>query len=81
MDWQGKNLQHQKFKGVIILQYPKPIMSLTELTELGFSRNYLNQMAHRRNQKCCTRVSDKGKSKFLFDVEKLEKERERMLSR
>lgn len=63
------------------IDYPKPIMSLTELTLMGFSRTYLNQMAHMEGQRCCTRLSRKDKSKIMFDTTKFEKERERMLVR
>jgi len=63
------------------MEYPKPIMSLTELSLMGFSRTYLNQMAHMEGQRCCTRMSEKNKSKIIFDTARFEKERERMLVR
>jgi hypothetical protein len=63
------------------MQYPKPIMSVTELTELGFTRNYLYQMSRRKGQKYCTKVSNNGKSKLIFDTDKFEKERQLMLTR
>lgn len=63
------------------MQYPKPIMSLTELTALGFSRDYLYNMAHRRGQKYCTRKTDKKRSHLMFDTELFEKERMKMVAR
>ena len=61
--------------------YPKSFMTLTELAEMGLPRDYLNQMAHRKNQNYCTRMTNKKKSKFLFDTKKFEDARERMLVR
>ncbi len=63
------------------MEYPKPIMSTSELMKLGFSKLYLNEMAHRKNQNYCTRTSSKPNAKLLFDTARLEKERERMLVR
>lgn len=63
------------------MQYPKPIMTIQELKELGFTDGYLRQMAHRRGQKYATRQSQSKKSTILFDTEKFEKERQKMLTR
>lgn len=57
------------------MQYPKPIMSITELTEMGFSRDYLYNMVRRNGQKFCTRKSNKRRSHFMIDTELFEKER------
>ncbi len=60
------------------MKYPKPIMSLSELEKLGFRRDYLYQMAHRRNQKYATRTSDKKRAKIMFDTDRFERERMKM---
>lgn len=52
-------------------EYPKKYMSITELTEYGFSRAMLNQYAHA--QGCpCVRTSNKPKSKIKFDMSKFD---------
>lgn len=56
-------------------------MSLTELEGMGFGRDYLYEMAHRRGQTYCTRTSDKRKAKFLFDTAAFEKERMKLLAK
>lgn len=63
------------------MQYPKPIMTTSELRKMNFSKEYLLYMAHRRGQTYCTRTSDKPNAKLLFDTEKFEKERQKMLTR
>lgn len=63
------------------MEYPKPIMSTTELMKLGFSRTYLSEMAHRKNQNYCTRTSPKPKAKMMFDTARFEREREKMINR
>ena len=61
------------------MEYPNPIMSITELEEMGFTRSYLKEMAHRRGQKYAT--YSVGRGKFFFDTRRFEKEREKMLVR
>lgn len=63
------------------MKYPKPVMSLSELESMGFKREYLYQMAHRRGQNYCTRTSNKRKAKIMFDTEIFEKERLKLLVR
>lgn len=62
------------------MQYPKPTMSITELKKLGFSKDFLYRMAHRKGQTYCTRMAGKN-TKLIFDTEKFEKERQKLLAR
>ena len=56
------------------MTYPKPLMSITEMTKLGYSRDYLNRIAHHKlAYKYVRRTSNKKKAKIKFDVEVLEK--------
>lgn len=59
------------------MTYPKPIMSLAELRQMGFSREYLLQMCHRRGQKYATQLCKNGK--FIIDTEKFERARQNMI--
>lgn len=65
-------------KGGMTVQYPKPIMGITELRGLGFSRNYLHQVVHARNQKFATMTM--GEGKWYIDTEEFEKWRQRRTS-
>lgn len=59
------------------MKYPKPLMSLAELREIGYSRNELLKYAHMKDSPA---TLTSGRGKFLFDTEKLEKKRlERMV--
>lgn len=61
-----------------IMQYPKPIMSITELTKLGFSRDYLDRAVHSKHANYfAQRTSRRGK--FLIDTEKFQKAIEKKL--
>lgn len=51
------------------MKYEKPLMSVTELTQYGYSRDYLNQLA---NAQGAPVVWTPGGGKVLFDTEKLE---------
>lgn len=55
------------------MTYPKPIMSITELMALGFSRDFLNQCAHRKGQTYASKTL--GGGKWLFDTAEFEKQR------
>lgn len=57
--------------------YPKAIMKLSELIEMGFAEEYLMRVYHMRNQKVAWKASNKPNSKILFDTEELEKLRRR----
>lgn len=57
------------------MEYPKPLMSIAELRALGFPKEYLYQMAHKKNQNYATKTT--GGGKFLFDTAKFEKARAR----
>lgn len=52
------------------MQYPKPIMSLSELAEMGFPRHELNKNVHARGQTFAFKTT--GGGKWLFDTEKYE---------
>jgi hypothetical protein len=53
--------------------YPKPIMKLSELIEMGFSEEYLMRIFNSHNQRVAWKASNKPNSKILFDTEELEK--------
>ena len=53
------------------MQYPKPIMSLTELTELGFPRRELNKNVHAKGQVFAIKTT--GGGKWIFDTAEYEK--------
>lgn len=56
------------------MQYPKQLMSITELTKLGFPRDLLYKSAHAQGaEKYIIRTP--GGGKILFDTEKFEKVR------
>ena len=57
--------------------YPKPIMKMSELKEMGFSEDYLLRVFRTRNQKVAWKASNKINSPILFDTEELEKLRRR----
>ncbi|SHI44578.1 hypothetical protein [Parasporobacterium paucivorans] len=58
------------------MNYPKPLMSISELTELGFSRDYLKRIVHHKQAvKFANRTSRGGK--FIIDTEEFEKLRKR----
>ena len=54
------------------MKYPKPLMSLTELRQLGYSSNELMCFAHMKDSPATKTV---GGGEFVFDTEKLEKKR------
>ena len=60
------------FQGGLNMKYPKPLMSLSELRKLGFSRNELLEYGHMKDSPATRTI---GGRKFLFDTEKLEEKR------
>lgn len=57
------------------MEYPKPIMSITELEALGFSKTELKYAVHARGQNFA--VKTHGGGKWKIDTEKFEKWRTR----
>lgn len=55
------------------MNYPKPLMSITELETMGFSKRALIQYAHIANQNFTMRNNVGKKGKILFDTEEFEK--------
>jgi len=53
------------------MQYPKPIMTITELVPLGFTKHYLKRVCHVKGQDFAKKTP--GGGKYYFDVEKFEK--------
>ena len=53
------------------MKFEKPIMSITELMEYGFSRTELNEYAHVKNQKYA--FTSAGRGKWRFDTEEFSK--------
>lgn len=58
-----------------MMNYPKQIMSISDLVELGFSRTELNYAVHARGQDFA--VKTHGGGKWKIDTEKFEKWRTR----
>jgi len=55
------------------MEYPKSVMRISELTEMGFSENWLMRVYRRRNQTVAWKISPKRNSPILFDTDGLEK--------
>ncbi len=56
------------------MNYPKALMSITELNKLGFPREYLERYVRSRYaDKAVIRTSKRGK--YLIDTAKLEKDK------
>lgn len=56
------------------MQYPKPIMKITEMAELGFPVWYLRTCYWTKGQTFAVKANPKNKnSPILFDTEKFEK--------
>ena len=60
------------WKGKKIMQYPKAIMSITELSELGYPVEFLRQLA-RADGAPCFRQSESRNGKVFFYTDQLEK--------
>lgn len=53
------------------MEYPKPIMTISELQEMGYPREYLLRACHSKHAgKLCIRTSRRGK--FLIKTEVFE---------
>lgn len=59
------------------MEYPKKLMSVSEMTKLGFSRAMLYELAHHQLAYRYI-VSTRGGGKFLFDTDEFEKLRGRV---
>ena len=58
------------------MTYPKAIMTIKELEEMGFKRKELMRIFRNRNQKIAWKTGNGGKtSTILFSTEELEKYR------
>lgn len=58
------------------MQYPKPLMSISEMVELGYSKDYLKRIVHHRlAYRFADRTSARGK--FRIDTEEFEKLRKK----
>ena len=57
------------------MNYPKPIMSIAEMTKLGFSKDYMIRATHRPSQNYAFKTG--GGGKILIDTEKFESWREK----
>lgn len=56
------------------MKFPKKIMSIKELVELGYSKTFLIRIAHHKlSNKYIRRTSSASNAKILFDVETLDK--------
>lgn len=56
------------------MTYPKQIMTIKELQELGFSKEYLKSLYRRKGQTFAWKMDPlRQSSTILFDTEKLEK--------
>lgn len=54
------------------MEYPKPLMSITELNKLGYPRDFLERIVHHKNSSLFTRrTSPQGK--YLIDTYEFEK--------
>lgn len=53
------------------MEYPKKIMSISELIELGYTRNMLRDFVHIPGQRFAFKTQ--GGGKWMFDVEAFEK--------
>lgn len=58
------------------MNYPKQVMSTSELLKMGFPKNWLVGISNRHGQKVAWKSSPAKNAKFLWDVEELEKIRQ-----
>lgn len=59
------------------MRYPKPIMSISEMAEMGFSRTALYEFAHHQLAERYVIKTPKG-GKIFFDTAEFEKLRSRL---
>lgn len=52
------------------MRYPKPIMSITELSEMGFNARLLHNYCHVAGQQFAFKTSPRGK--WLIDTERFD---------
>lgn len=57
------------------MNYPYPVMRMTDLIKMGLPREYLETIYRRSNQKIAWKMNGKRNSPILFDTEELEKAR------
>lgn len=55
------------------MDYPKPVMKISELKKLGFSREYLLKAYRRKGQSYAWKMSPAPNSPIVFDTEAFEK--------
>lgn len=56
------------------MKYPKQVMTVKELREMGFPKEFLLEIFRSRNQKIAWKTGTGGRtSTILFDTEELEK--------
>ena len=55
------------------MTYPKAVMTLQELKEMGFPEKWLMKLYRVRNNGLAWKAGKHRNNKILFDVEKLEK--------
>lgn len=56
------------------MKYPKQVMTVKELREMGYPKEYLLDIYRSRNQKIAWKTGTGGRtSTILFDTEELEK--------
>ncbi len=56
------------------MTYPKPIMSVTEMSKLGFSKDFLYQAIHSRyGTSFARRTGNSKNAKYYIDTEKFNK--------
>ena len=56
-----------------IMQYPKPVMKISELEKMGFTKDWLMYVFRIRNQTIAWKISPARNSVILFDTEALER--------
>lgn len=56
------------------MNYPKPLMSITELREMGFGKEDLNRMVHIPGQNFARKTT--GGGKWMIDTEAFERFRQ-----
>ena len=55
------------------MTYPKPVMTLQELKDMGFPEKWLLKLYRTNNKGLAWKAGKHKNNKILFDVEKLEK--------
>lgn len=57
------------------MEYPKAVMKMSELQEMGFPREWLLSVYRTRNQKIAWKTSAASNGHIIFDTDALEKYR------